>query len=64
MAAGIGSQRLTPGWITNIAHIIDSGEALRAVGFIFSIHFFNTHFCIKKFPMETVIFSGACRRWS
>ena len=27
-------------------------------GFIFSIHFFNTHFRIEKFPMDTVIFSG------
>ena len=29
-----------------------------AAGFIFSIHFFNTHFRIEKFPMDTVIFSG------
>ena len=24
----------------------------------FSFHFFNTHFRIEKFPMDTVIFSG------
>ncbi len=47
-----------PGWIINIAHIIHSDEALLAAGFIFSIHFFNTHFRIEKFPMDTVIFSG------
>lgn len=50
--------RFLPGWLINIAHIIHSDEALLAAGFIFSIHFFNTHFRIEKFPMDTVIFSG------
>ena len=26
--------------------------------FIFSIHFFNTHFRPEKFPIDTVIFTG------
>jgi cytochrome b subunit of formate dehydrogenase len=47
-----------PGWAINVAMIIHSDEALLAAGFIFSIHFFNTHFRIEKFPMDTVIFSG------
>ena len=50
--------RFLPGWVINIALIIHSDEALLAAGFIFSIHFFNTHFRIEKFPMDTVIFSG------
>lgn len=50
--------RFMPGWVINIALIIHSDEALLAAGFIFSIHFFNTHFRIEKFPMDTVIFSG------
>jgi cytochrome b subunit of formate dehydrogenase/DnaJ-class molecular chaperone len=50
--------RYLPGWLINIALIIHSDEALLAAGFIFSIHFFNTHFRIEKFPMDTVIFSG------
>jgi cytochrome b subunit of formate dehydrogenase len=50
--------RFLPGWIINIALILHSDEALLAAGFIFSIHFFNTHFRIEKFPMDTVIFSG------
>ena len=50
--------RFMPGWVINIAHIIHSDEALLAAGFIFSIHFFNTHFRIEEFPMDTVIFSG------
>lgn len=50
--------RFMPGWVINVALIIHSDEALLAAGFIFSIHFFNTHFRIEKFPMDTVIFSG------
>jgi cytochrome b subunit of formate dehydrogenase len=50
--------RFLPGWLLNIALVIHSDEALLAAGFIFSIHFFNTHFRIEKFPMDTVIFSG------
>jgi len=50
--------RFLPGWILNIALMVHSDEALLAAGFIFSIHFFNTHFRIEKFPMDTVIFSG------
>ena len=50
--------RILPGWVINIALILHSDEALLAAGFIFSIHFFNTHFRIEKFPMDTVIFSG------
>ncbi len=47
-----------PGWMINVATIIHSDEALLAVGFIFTIHFFNTHFRPDKFPIDTVMFSG------
>lgn len=47
-----------PGWMINVALIVHSDEALLAAGFIFTIHFFNTHFRLEKFPMDTVIFSG------
>ncbi len=47
-----------PGWMINIAVVIHSDEALLAAGFIFTFHFFNTHFRFDKFPMDTVIFSG------
>ncbi len=50
--------RFLPGWVINIAMIVHSDEALLAAGFIFTFHFFNTHFRIEKFPMDTVIFSG------
>ena len=49
---------LLPGWTVNVATIIHSDEALLAVGFIFTIHFFNTHFRLDKFPMDPVIFTG------
>ena len=50
--------RFLPGWLINVATIIHSDEALLAVGFIFTIHFFNTHLRPESFPMDTVIFTG------
>jgi len=50
-----------PGWAVNVATIIHSDEALLAAGFIFTIHFFNTHFRADKFPMDPVIFTGRVR---
>ncbi|NIM52029.1 MAG: hypothetical protein GTO22_22760 [Gemmatimonadales bacterium] len=47
-----------PGWSVNVATIIHSDEALLAVAFIFTVHFFNTHFRPDKFPMDPVIFTG------
>jgi cytochrome b subunit of formate dehydrogenase len=47
-----------PGWVINVATIIHSDEALLAVGFIFTIHFFNTHLRPEAFPMDMVIFTG------
>ncbi len=49
---------LLPGWLINVATIVHSDEALLAVGFIFTVHFFNTHLRPEKFPMDIVIFSG------
>jgi cytochrome b subunit of formate dehydrogenase len=49
---------LLPGWSVNVATIVHSDEALLAVGFIFTIHFFNGHFRPDKFPMDPVIFTG------
>ena len=50
--------KLLPGWIINVAMIIHSDEALLAVGFIFTIHFFNTHLRPESFPLDPVIFTG------
>jgi len=47
-----------PGWVLNVATIIHSDEALLATGFIFTVHFFNTHLRPEKFPMDMVIFTG------
>jgi cytochrome b subunit of formate dehydrogenase/nitrate/TMAO reductase-like tetraheme cytochrome c subunit len=49
---------LLPGRSVNVATIIHSDEALLAVAFIFTVHFFNTHFRPDKFPMDPVIFTG------
>lgn len=49
---------ILPGWALNVATIVHSDEALLATGFIFTIHFFNTHGRPEKFPMDFVIFNG------
>jgi len=50
--------RFLPGSFINVATIIHSDEALLATGFIFTVHFFNTHLRPEKFPMDTTIFTG------
>lgn len=47
-----------PGWVFNVATLVHGHEALLAVGFIFTIHFFNGHLRLEKFPMDKVIFTG------
>jgi cytochrome b subunit of formate dehydrogenase len=51
-----------PGWVFNVALLVHSEEALLAVGFIFTIHFFNGHLRPEKFPMDLVIFTGRVPR--
>lgn len=50
--------RFIPGPLLNIALLIHGEEAILAVGFIFAIHFFNTHLRPDNFPMDLVIFTG------
>ena len=50
--------KLLPGWMFNIAALVHGEEALLAVGFIFTFHFFNGHVRPAKFPMDTVVFTG------
>jgi cytochrome b subunit of formate dehydrogenase len=50
--------RFLPGSFINVATIIHSDEALLATGFIFTVHFFNTHLRPEKFPMDTAVFTG------
>jgi cytochrome b subunit of formate dehydrogenase len=50
--------KLFPGWIFNIVFLFHGDEALLAAGFIFTIHFFNSHLRPEKFPMDMVIFTG------
>ncbi|MBK8975339.1 MAG: hypothetical protein IPM29_05400 [Planctomycetes bacterium] len=54
----ITATAVLPGWAINVATIIHSEEALLATGFIFTVHFFNTHLRPEKFPMDDVVFTG------
>lgn len=46
------------GTILNIAAIIHSDEALLALAFIFTVHFFHNHLRVENFPIDLSIFSG------
>ncbi|MBC8870256.1 MAG: cytochrome c3 family protein [Planctomycetes bacterium] len=50
--------RFLPGWTLNVAKVIHSEEALLATGFIFAIHFFNTHLRAERFPMDMGMLTG------
>ena len=55
--------KFLPGWAINVARVIHSEEALLAIGFIFTIHFFSTHFVPTKWPMNYVMFTGRVYKW-
>ncbi len=50
--------KFLPGWMFNVATVVHGYEALLAVGFIFTIHFFNAHLRLEKFPVDDVMFTG------
>jgi len=50
--------KFVPGWAFNVATIVHGDEALLAMSFIFTIHFFNVHLRPEKFPIDLVIFTG------
>jgi cytochrome b subunit of formate dehydrogenase len=58
LAFPIVTSWLLPGWMFNVAMIVHGYEALLAIGFIFTMHFFNAHLRLEKFPGDPVIFSG------
>jgi len=47
-----------PGWIFNVATIVHGEEAFLAIVFLFTVHFFNSHFRPDKFPLDIVMFTG------
>ncbi len=54
--------RFLPGSWFNVALLIHGEEGLLAAGFIFTVHFFNSHLRPEKFPMDPVIFTGRVAR--
>ena len=51
--------RVLPGYVFNVATIFHGEEAILAAVFLFTVHFFNNHFRPDKFPLDTVMFTGA-----
>lgn len=50
--------RVLPGWVLNVAMLVHGDEALLAIGFIFTFHFFHTHLRPEAFPLDPVMFTG------
>ncbi len=55
----IATATILPGWVFNIATIVHAEEAILAAIFLFTVHYFNAHFRPDKFPMDTVMITGA-----
>ena len=51
--------QILPGWVLNVAMIVHGEEALLAIGFIFTFHFFHNHMRPENFPLDPVMFTGA-----
>ncbi len=50
--------KFLPGWMFNLAALVHADEAVLAMSFIFTIHFFNVHLRPEKFPLDAVMFTG------
>jgi len=48
-----------PGWTFNVAAVVHGDEALLAAIYLFTVHYFSNHWRPDKFPLDTVIFTGA-----
>ena len=47
-----------PGWAFNVATIVHGEEALLAAVYLFTIHYFASHWRPDKFPLDNVMFTG------
>jgi cytochrome b subunit of formate dehydrogenase len=50
--------RFLPGIGLNVAQVIHSTQALLATGFVFAVHFFNTHLRPDVFPVDRSVLTG------
>lgn len=48
-----------PGWVFNVATIVHGEEAFLAIVFLFTVHYFNSHFRPEKYPVDVVMFTGS-----
>ncbi|MEW6532354.1 MAG: cytochrome b/b6 domain-containing protein [Thermodesulfobacteriota bacterium] len=48
-----------PGWVLNLAAFLHKAEAILAVTFIFTVHFFVQHLRPSSFPLNQAMFSGS-----
>ena len=50
--------RYLPGWVFNAATILHGEEAFLAAVFLFTVHYFNSHFRPTKLPQDITMFTG------
>jgi cytochrome b subunit of formate dehydrogenase len=50
--------KFLPGTWLNVAQVIHSTQALLATGFVFAVHFFNTHLRPDIFPVDKSVLTG------
>ncbi len=48
-----------PGWMFNISTLLHGDECVLAALYLFTIHFFVSHWRPDKFPIDVVIFTGS-----
>jgi cytochrome b subunit of formate dehydrogenase len=48
-----------PGWTFNLSTVIHGDEAVLAAAYLFSVHYFVSHWRPDKFPLDPVMFTGA-----
>ena len=48
-----------PGWAFNVATVVHGDEALLAAIYLFTIHYFVSHWRPDKFPLDVVMFTGS-----
>ena len=55
----IETSRWVPGWSLNVALLLHRAEAILAMGYIFTIHFFVGNFRRSTFPLNDSMFTGS-----
>ena len=48
-----------PGWVFNVSAVVHGDEAVLAAAYLFTVHYFVSHWRPDKFPLDVVMFTGS-----